>query len=165
MANPNHNRAFEVTKDDITNGIARNSAFCPLAEVIQRNLPDARYILVDLALIRWSDPTKRKRYIFTTPTKAQQFIIDFDQGHHDRLRPFTLRLPSPIQIADMRTHRNRDRSQEYAKRKARKKPTVAIDSRGQAIKIGGNLPVDRHATGSHGNIQRLRKFGVRALIE
>ena len=66
------------------------------ALAIQKAIPDARHICVDLQTIRWT--RKGLRYVFLTPHVAQDNIIAFDQGERAAIKPFTLRT-RPAHIA------------------------------------------------------------------
>jgi hypothetical protein len=45
---------------------------------------------VDIATIRWSDPSKGLRYIYMTPRVAQEALVHFDQGEVPE--PFILKI-------------------------------------------------------------------------
>ena len=84
--------------------MARNSSHCMTALAIQKAIPDARHICVDLQTIRWT--RKGLRYVFLTPHVAQDNIIRFDQRQRDQIQPFTLRM-RPAQICE-RARSDRD---------------------------------------------------------
>src|SRR5262249_53981373 len=93
-----------VTQEHIDASLARNSSYCMTALAIQKAIPDARHICVDLQTIRWT--RKGLRYVFLTPHVAQDSIIAFDQGERAVIQPFTLRM-RPAHIAKAgkkRTH-------------------------------------------------------------
>jgi hypothetical protein len=81
---------IEVSKDVIDKAVARHSGHCVFADAIGESLLWARFIAVDIQTVRFSDPTKRERYVYLTPRRLQQAIIDFDQG--DRPEPFSFSL-------------------------------------------------------------------------
>ena len=83
-----------VTQEHIDQSMARNSSHCMTALAIQKAIPDARHICVDLQTIRWT--RKGLRYVFLTPHVAQDRIIQFDQGQRDQIQPFTLRMRSAV---------------------------------------------------------------------
>jgi hypothetical protein len=84
-----------VTREHIEASMARHSSHCMTALAIQKAIPDARHICVDLQTIRWT--RKGLRYVFLTPHVAQDAIIAFDQGEREKIKPFTLRMrPSHI---------------------------------------------------------------------
>ena len=87
---------ISVTQEHIDASLARNSSHCMTALAIQKAIPDARHICVDLQTIRWT--RKGLRYVFLTPHVAQDRIIQFDQGQRDQIQPFTLRM-RPAQIS------------------------------------------------------------------
>lgn len=155
-------RQFQITADDITEAIARNSKHCPIAEAIERGLPrHMQYVQVDLGTIRWTDLEERKRYIFITPLHAQQFIVDFDSGKRHIVKPFTLRLKAPAQILDIRSQENNRRHEEKARvrRSRTNKPTTVVNGKGEVTRLGG-VPIRENA-----NIQQNRRWGARALKE
>ena len=67
-----------VTQEHIDASLARNSSHCMTALAIQKAIPDARHICVDLQTIRFT--RQGLRYVFLTPHVAQDNIIHFDQG-------------------------------------------------------------------------------------
>ena len=70
--------SIPVTQEHIDASMARSSSHCMTALAIQKAIPDARHICVDLQTIRWT--RKGLRYVFLTPHVAQDKIIAFDQG-------------------------------------------------------------------------------------
>ncbi|PWT77541.1 MAG: hypothetical protein C5B60_02600 [Chloroflexi bacterium] len=159
MPRPSHYRVYEVTQEDIDNGIANDSFYCPISNAINRTSPYLHRVQTDLASIRWSDLTKRKRYVFITPDIAQQFIIQYGEG---KARPFTLKLPIAAQIVEMRPKirtpeqklRRQELEQLKRKRKARQKKTM---NREGTI-IGGRIMPTL-------NRQRYRQYGVQVLMK
>ncbi len=79
-----------VTQDVIDTAQSRDSSHCMIADAIQKAVPNAMYISVDLATIRFTDLTAGKRYIYLTPRPAQEALLSFDQG--EKTEPFTVRL-------------------------------------------------------------------------
>jgi hypothetical protein len=82
-----------VLRRHIEDAMLANSSHCAIAMAIAEAVPDARYIAVDLQTIRWTDPKKKVRYCFLTPSIAQhQIIIPFDQGERDKCVETTFRM-------------------------------------------------------------------------
>jgi hypothetical protein len=83
-------RSISIRKSHVNSAVKRDSRRCMIAMAIQDSIPWARHIIVDSQAIRFSDPSKDQRYIYLTPPRAQQALIDFDK---DKLvKPFTVRL-------------------------------------------------------------------------
>lgn len=80
----------KITQDVIDTAQQRDSSHCMIADAVQKALPKARYISVDLATIRFTDVAAGLRYIYLTPRSAQKALLDFDQGKPTE--PFTTRL-------------------------------------------------------------------------
>ncbi|PWT93397.1 MAG: hypothetical protein C5B54_01910 [Acidobacteria bacterium] len=154
-----HNRAIEVTEDDIENGIPRTSGYCPISQAIYRSVPNARRALADMAFIRWTDPIKRKRYIFTSPQSVIQFLIDYDFGDRTRCKPFSFRLYSAVQIVDMRERTPEQKAKRKKREKAIKQGTTKIGGRTKPMVRTKNI---NNQDGT--NRQWVRKFGARVLI-
>src|SRR5262245_39637700 len=77
-----------VLQEDIDNAMKKSSSHCALAEAIKQEVPEAKFIAVDIQTIRFS--IADIRYVFLTPRAAQRSIIDFDAGQMPK--PFTLKL-------------------------------------------------------------------------
>jgi hypothetical protein len=93
-----------VTQEHIDQSMERSSSHCMTSMAIQKAIPDARHICVDLQTIRWT--RKGLRYVFLTPHVCQDNIIAFDQGERAAIKPFELRM-RPAYIArsgKRRTH-------------------------------------------------------------
>lgn len=82
-----------VTKNEIDNAVRSDSHHCMIADAIQREIPSAKYIMVDLQSIRFSNVKNGMRYIYMTPPIAQKAIIDFDHGKAT-LAPFKFTMNS-----------------------------------------------------------------------
>lgn len=134
-----HVVTVNVTEPLIDRAEQRNSGHCMIADAIRMVLPNAKSVYVDLATIRFTDPVKRQRYIYLTPSRAQQALIHFDQGIHNE--PFTLQLKKAIQVVESGAALQADGS--------RKRPSEAVQGivkptggggAGRPIKLGGELP-------------------------
>jgi hypothetical protein len=52
---------ISVMEKHLDEAMRRNSSHCATAETIREQVPEARFISVDLQTIRWSDPKKGLR--------------------------------------------------------------------------------------------------------
>jgi len=86
---------IRVEKRHIKNGICKDSRCCMIADALRELLPDARYILVDLQTIRYSDIEDGVRYTYLTPAIAQRSLLRFDSGDK-HIAPFTFTLTRPM---------------------------------------------------------------------
>ena len=80
-----------VTESIIAESKSRDSSHCMIAEGLKAAVPHAKYILVDLQSIRFTDTEKKLRYTYLTPRSAQIALIKFDQGITPPPLEFTLR--------------------------------------------------------------------------
>lgn len=81
---------IQVSKQDIENAVRRNSHHCMIADAIKRQVPNAKYIMVDVQSTRFTDLKAGKRYCYFTPPIAQSALLAFDQGKP--VKPFALTL-------------------------------------------------------------------------
>jgi hypothetical protein len=81
-----------ITQDVIDTATQRDSAHCMIADALQAAVPNAKFISVDLATIRFTDTIAGKRYVYLTPRIGQVSLLAFDQGN--KPAPFTLKLRS-----------------------------------------------------------------------
>lgn len=79
-----------VSKGHVAGACRRDSHHCMIADAIKAANPNAKYIMVDLQSIRWSDLKKGYRYTYFTPAVAQSALIKFDQGKD--VQPFAFSL-------------------------------------------------------------------------
>ena len=80
-----------ITPEIIDASTRRSSSHCMIAEAIKEAVPNAKYVAVDIQTCRFTDRDKGLRYTYLTPRKAQQHIIDFDQGEDMEPISFELR--------------------------------------------------------------------------
>jgi hypothetical protein len=80
-----------VTSEEIDHAVKNDSHHCMIADALQRTIPSAKYIMVDLQSIRFTDVEGGQRYIYLTPPSAQKAIIDFDHGNPN-LKPFSFSM-------------------------------------------------------------------------
>ena len=112
---PCRNYRISVNAEHIGRAIPGNSTVCAIADAIKDQVPSASHIQVDIAQIRFSNPTDRIRYVWATPLKAGQFIVDFDSGNHEALRPFSFVLDEK--------HANKFRMKPWVSSGKKVKPT------------------------------------------
>jgi hypothetical protein len=96
-------KKFNVAQENIECACKKDSHHCMIADALQKAIPSARFIMVDMQSIRFSDIDKARRHIFLTPPEAQQALIAFDQGQE--VKPFVVSL-NPFQgfSRPMRSH-------------------------------------------------------------
>ena len=141
-----------VGKEQIENGVAKNSQHCMIADAIKAACPKAQYILVDLQSIRFTDKSKGKRYIYMTPAIAQHNLIRFDRG--DAVKPFSFSLTTPARATAIQTTRTSDR--------------VRASNRKAAAKYRKNRKKRDYtylAANRARNHQKEREFGLRKFVE
>lgn len=181
---------FEVTAEIIEESIPKESSHCMIADALKAAMPNASYVSVDLATIRFTDRAAGRRYIYLTPRTAQQALIAFDQG--ERPGPFTIRAHASQMIKTGTAARapkirdendpeprpddeqNSGRSEKHRKygRKVEPARIVPTDNDGSnvPIKVGGQVPpIGMLAKGAHGGkavprTGQRREFGLRTLI-
>lgn len=78
----------QVTAEDCDEAVRKSSTHCAIAAAIEKEIPAARYISVDIQTIRFSKDGVR--YVYLTPRLAQRAILDFDAG--ETPKPFKLKL-------------------------------------------------------------------------
>jgi hypothetical protein len=135
-----------VEKSHITNGVAKDSQRCMIADAIKDCCPKAQFIQVDLQTIRFSDPVKRKRFVYLTPPVAQHNLLRFDQG--EAVKPFAFTLATPVRSRSM-DKREGTPARRASARKASKK--YAANKKKYAY-----LAANRAR-----NHQREREFGIK----
>ena len=81
---------IRIKKTHINNAIPRNSHRCMIADAIQQEIPDAKFICVDTQSIRFTNMRTGKRNIYLTPPSAQKALIQFDSG--SPVKPFSFTM-------------------------------------------------------------------------
>ncbi len=127
---------IKVTKHHIENGTRKDSHHCMIADAIHSADPTAKYVLVDLQSIRWSNLETGQRYTALTPAIAQSKLIAFDTGK--KVEPFMFTV-HPITFRKVGWKANHPRSTLKKNRSRRK-------------------------TGK-GRVVKQREFGVRMFVE
>jgi hypothetical protein len=98
---------ISILQRHIDEAIEKNSSHCATAEAIKEQVPEARFISVDLQTVRWTDAIKKVRFVFLTPHAIQSgVIVPFDQGEREKCRPVTvtMRPCTVIKSGKKRTH-------------------------------------------------------------
>jgi hypothetical protein len=129
-----------ITPELVERAVQRDSRHCMIAEAIKEQNPHFKFILVDLATIRWTNPRTGKRYLCLTPPPAATALIAFDQG--GAIDPFAFTL-KPIQTTPTR---------KSGKPRGGKK----LDPRQMTISGGVPLPTGHLGGGSDVKRQRRR---------
>jgi hypothetical protein len=115
-----------ITADHIATAKPRDSGHCMIADALASARPNAAYISVDLATVRFSDLAAGKRYIYLTPRAAQEALLNFDQGKE--VEPFRMTLEH-AHVLPTGNARN-----------ARAELTAGPGQKGVPIRVGGDSP-------------------------
>lgn len=160
---------FQVTAEHIATARRQDSEHCMIADALRDQYPDAAYVSVDLATIRFTDLAAGWRYIYLTPVRAQAALVDWDQGND--VEPFRV-----VQRAAQMTPTAGARRQRSAENKGtgtpRKRRAEAAEA--EAVARGGRMLT----TSTNGEVPtvvggralplarrgRRREFGLRAFI-
>jgi hypothetical protein len=135
---------IRIDRTHIANAIKGDASHCMIAESIREKFPQARWVLVDMQSIRWTDRVQGKRYKYLTPRLAQHALLKFDRG--EPVQPFSIGLSAPIVRAiHPLTHR------------AVKKPSKAKGKKPNTARYKHKKIASEAAT--------VRKFGLRGLVE
>jgi hypothetical protein len=137
-----------VPEEKIVAAKPGDAAHCMIAESVRTVYPNARWVLVDLQSIRFTDRKKGFRYIYMTPRLVQRKLINFDQGAK----------PSPFSflLAGGKTKPISKPPTKAASAKLRK--AAAKGRKNQKPSIGTKSVRPKDVAPSHG-----RQFGIRAL--
>lgn len=79
-----------VKKEHIQHAVRRDSHHCMIADAIQAQHAWAKFVVVDVQSIRFSNTETGRRYIYLTPPRAQRALLDFDKGKTPK--PFTFTM-------------------------------------------------------------------------
>jgi len=141
-----------VTQDIIDRAVPRDSGHCMIADAIRAIRPDAIFVAVDLATIRFTEGDRR--YVYLTPRTGQRALIAFDHG--EKIEPFNLRLENAHVL--------------QAGHGARRKPAELKGTRGAGVPVRVNGapppagPLSNVGT-NRGNVTgKRREFGLRASL-
>lgn len=83
-----------VREEHVKTACRRDSHHCMIADALRDAVPEAKYIMVDLQSVRWSDLERGYRFVYFTPPLAQEALIRFDQGK--AVAPFRFALRNGI---------------------------------------------------------------------
>lgn len=128
--------AVNVAQPIVDQAEKRDSGHCMIADALRAAVPDAKSVSVDLVTIRFTDPSKRQRYIYLTPLRVQQALVDFDQGRHNG--PFRFQLKKAVQVVESGERKMPDGTRKAPSRAVQK--VVGAAGRNQPTKLGGDLP-------------------------
>lgn len=131
----------QVTKEDCEEAVQKSSSHCAIATAIEKEIPGAKFISVDIQTIRFSK--NGMRYVYLTPRYAQKAILDFDAGLTPK--PFKLKLRGG----------QRTKLKERVGGSHRKAKLVATQGRDRHVPsiVGGRTPP---------TAKTRREFGLRA---
>lgn len=158
---------IDVTQDIIDDSCRRDSSHCMIAEALRQQLPTATYISVDLATIRFSDPEAGRRYIYLTPRRAQEEILNFDQG--EKSEPFSFRLQG-AHVLPTGSARARVRLEDENNSSTQKKIPTRVGGKAAPIGPLADGPANKPSgkpnlrKGGIGRTGQRREFGIRAII-
>lgn len=94
-----HRYRIKVTQQDIDAGVRNSSAHCIFSTALGMQVPEATYISTDAQTIRFS--LGKERLTFLTPPALQQYVIAFDAGDFEAIKPMDVVLANPmVQIRD-----------------------------------------------------------------
>jgi hypothetical protein len=125
---------IQVSKDTINAAKPGDAAHCMIAESVRAEYPAARWVLVDLQSIRFTDREKGFRYIYMTPRAVQRRLINFEQGV--KPAPFSFLLAegktravqkAPAIAASPKLHKAAAKGQKVQKARVKAKSTVLAD--------------------------------------
>jgi hypothetical protein len=125
---------IEVSKDIINAAKPGDAAHCMIAESIRAEYPAARWVLVDLQSIRFTDRGKGSRYIYMTPRAVQRRVVNFEQGV--KPAPFSFLLAEgkvravskkPVKAASPKRRKAAAKGQRIQKARIKPKSTVLAD--------------------------------------
>lgn len=80
----------KVTQKNLDKGVSSDSRHCATQLGIADSIPGSSHIIVDVAKVAFTKDGKR--YVYMTPTKVQQLILNYDLGEKDKVKPITFTL-------------------------------------------------------------------------
>jgi hypothetical protein len=176
----------DVTQEVIDHSVAKDSSHCMIAEAIAVAYPNASFISVDLATIRFTDLTAGFRYIYLTPRHAQAALLDFDQGN--KPVPFKFNVAAAQIVASGSGEKKARAAARMEKLRTtdESEPATTVEKQrntdpesGRVVKGGGNSvvrvggqtppvgPLAHHRDANSrptNRVGRRREFGLRAII-
>jgi hypothetical protein len=107
-----------VNHKHIAGALKGDATHCMIAQAIKEKFPAARWIMVDLQTVRWTNRNEGLRYKYLTPLAAQKALLKFDYG--ETVTPFRFQLSAPVVIEPVAVSGERTK-----KAKAVRKPNTA----------------------------------------
>ena len=157
----------DVTDRIINTAKVCDGAYCMISEALKEAFDNKKtpidIVHTDLQTIRYTIPSKHKRYVHLTPRSVQQALVDFDNGDPVEAFRFILYHDRAVQILPAKKHpgnpasAKKGRETTAAKRAALKEMVKGRSDR--TVIVGGKPPPKaspRYPT-------RLRRFGLRLL--
>lgn len=132
----NRRITVDVAQTTIDRSEQADSSHCMIADAVRAAVPEAESVSVDLVTIRFTDRAKRQRYIYLTPLRVQQALVDFDQGRHNE--PFKFMLAKAVQVVEAGRRKEPDGRTKFPSRAIQ--GVVGASNRSQPTKLGGVLP-------------------------
>jgi hypothetical protein len=160
---------FAVTQPIIDSACQRDSSHCMIAEALAAAIPAASFISVDLATIRFSDLEAGKRYVYLTPRRAQEALLQFDQGESPPPFRITLEHAHVLPTGNARNAR----AELVPSRKGNGKIPIRVGGESPPLgPLAGGAPKKptpgaNNGAGAGNTMNgrgRRREFGLRAII-
>lgn len=135
-----------VTQELIDQAIPRDSRHCMIAEAIRVAFPSAKSIAVDMQAIRFSDSSRRLRYVYLTPRAAQENLVRWDQAI--KPDPFEFEI-TQAHVTRMAYNRPKQNALKNAKADAAAKTTKLGTKSHQEAPNGRNLKAPNGSNQEH----------------
>lgn len=156
---------ISVPQHHIDSAIKGTSSHCMVADTIKELLPWARFVSVDIATIRFTDPKTGLRYTYLTPRVAQVAIVNFDDGKKPEPFSFWLRTAMITESAV---------GSKWSLHNAKKKKTARANVRRSKKRSLSKPEITTQASSNTGRVPHIvggrtppragtrREFGIRA---
>jgi hypothetical protein len=123
-----------LTQQHIDESMQRNSSHCAGVAAIKAAIPDATFVSVDIATVRFS--RKGVRYTCLCPTVLQTFVCDYDQGNPVAPIQFTLKAAFIAKAGKARRETPSDAElKEVGLRVAKDQPHIAPEPEPERPKL------------------------------
>jgi hypothetical protein len=163
-----------VTKEAIEQAKPRDSGHCMVADSVKAAFPDAEYVSVDLATVRFTDPRKGLRYTYLSPRSVATALVQWDAGIVPEPWKFRIRNghvtragKRTASLAQQQTPKQRAARVKVGKKAAAllAKTRLRRGSSEQSVpdRVGGKTPPLMPVKGDNIAFSRRRAFGLRAL--
>lgn len=164
---PSPRRRVKVTQEIIDTSTVKDSSHCMIADAVAKDIPNASYISVDLATIRFTDTSAGVRYIYLTPRSAQAALLAFDAG--EKPDPFTVNLEGAHVLRSGKGSKGKPYLLDREGSSRARGKTLPERRGGEAPPIGplAGQTVSKGKAGTTprtGRTGRTRAFGLRAII-